>query len=206
MVWIKAASVIPSGHEGISVTHPTLRSDDGTLIMLRRSIPGVFNILRYTRDQFSLDLTITKKVQSVGAMKGVVVTLFLHSDLKNYRRISQHDPRRYEIGQNDMVKIITDIRLALSGWPGFFHPDDGVMIELARSDAQLTWYEAEEMAEDPSKQYYWIGSTELGIQVEKQIIEHVVAGCAFRIAEEDKLWAVASARYADEAAGDVVIL
>ncbi|MCX2562101.1 hypothetical protein OQ252_11945 [Acetobacter farinalis] len=92
-------------------------------------------------------------------------------------------------------------------WPGFTSVENGPVADIIMNAAPVNWHQAEFEAERKAgAKAYWIGSTEMGLNIEKAIIERIAIGQPFLIEQEKELWLAASARFADAAKGDVKVI
>ncbi|GBQ82578.1 hypothetical protein AA14337_2384 [Acetobacter malorum DSM 14337] len=184
-----------------------LSDGQGTCIMLRRSIPGPFLILYYDSATAKLDVTLSKSSHFMNGQKVTVVTVYLKSDIANALRPEARVRLARPPTSEELLEIMTNLRDALLAWPGFTSNEDGPVANVIMSAEPVNWYQAEFEAERKTgSRAYWIGSTEMGLNIEKAIVEHIAAGKPFQISQEEQLWLAASKRFADEAKGDVRIV
>lgn len=207
MPWTKSIIALPSGPQGAMVQHPDLSDGQGTYIALRRSIPGPFLILYYDSPVAKLDVTLSKSSHAMNGQKVTVITVYLKSDITNALRSDARIRLPRPLTPEELLGVMNSLRDALLAWPGFTSSEDGPVVQVIMSAAPVNWYQAEYEAErKPGACAYWIGSTEMGLNIEKAIIEHIAAGKPFQIAQEEQLWLAASQRFADKAKGDVRVI
>lgn len=207
MPWVKSVSVLPCSPKGTMIKHPVLTNGQGVNITLRRSIPGVFNILYYESPTVRLDITISKSSVPVGDQKRTVITAYLKSDIEHALQTTARVRLFHPLAVPELLEIMTNVRDALLDWPQFTNAADGPVVQVIMSETPVTWYQAEFEAErKPGSNAYWIGSTDLGLNVEKAIIENIAMGTAFQISEEEQLWRAASEQFADAAKANVRVV
>lgn len=102
----------------------------------------------------------------------------------------------------ELLEVTTNLGDALLAWTGFKSNEDGPVVNVIMSAEPVNWYQSEFEAERKAgARAYWIGCTEMGLNIQKAIVEHIAAGKPFQIAQEEQLWLARAKRFADEAKG-----
>lgn len=207
MPWTKSLSAFPSGPQGAMVQHPVLSDGHGTSILLRRSIPGPFLILYYDSPAIQLDVTLSKFSRVIEGKKKTVLTVYLKSDITNALQPHARARLARPLTPEELLAVMISLRDGLLAWPGFTSDEDGPITDVIMSAAPVNWYQAEFEAERKAgSKAYWMGNTEMGLHIEKAIIERIAVGQPFQIEQEEVLWMKACARFAEAAKDNVRVI